>query len=454
VTLRLRLTLIIGAVVVLAVAMASSAAYFSAARRLTDEVDSSVLDRIHQLSGRTSPDDHGGPGGPSHDADDLKGFTLPQYRGGNLAELDTITQFVDTQGTATATVGLAVALPVVASDMQATTRGNTVIRTVDVSGTRYRVATAPNGTGAVQVARSLRETDAVLGSLRLQFLVIGTVGTAAAALTVWIVARQASRPIEVLAERAQHVAKTQDLTTALDVSAPGEVGQLATSFTAMLSALATSKQQQQRLVQDASHELRTPLTSLRTNIDVLSMIDRLPPEDRAALVGDLRTEVVELSGLVEELVELATDHRRAEELSPTHLGEVATDVAARAERRRGHPVSVTVVGNDLVTVRPAQLDRAVHNVVDNALKFSDGPVEVTVNGGRLEVRDHGPGIAEGDLPRVFDRFYRADATRTTPGSGLGLAIVAQFAEDHGGWVFARNASDGGAVVGFTVPNLA
>jgi two-component system sensor histidine kinase MprB len=100
-----------------------------------------------------------------------------------------------------------------------------------------------------------------------------------------------------------------------------------------------------------------------------------------------------------------------------------------------------------------RLARAVANLLDNAGKFSppETPVEVTLRGGRLEVRDHGPGFAAADLPRVFERFFRAVGARSTPGSGLGLAIVQQVAEEHGGRAFAANAEGGGAVVGFEVP---
>ena len=95
---------------------------------------------------------------------------------------------------------------------------------------------------------------------------------------------------------------------------------------------------------------------------------------------------------------------------------------------------------------PASLERAVGNLLDNAVKWSPngGPVEVTVGGGQVTVRDHGPGVDPDDLPFVFDRFYRARNARGMPGSGLGLAIVRQVAEAHGGQVRAENAPDGGA----------
>jgi two-component system sensor histidine kinase MprB len=113
----------------------------------------------------------------------------------------------------------------------------------------------------------------------------------------------------------------------------------------------------------------------------------------------------------------------------------------------------------LVRAAPARLERAIANLLDNACKWNPPvppvlPVEVRVRDGRLEVRDHGPGIAPEDLPRVFDRFYRAPAARARPGSGLGLAIVRQMAETHGGTVHAANDPDGGARLTLELPPLA
>ena len=101
---------------------------------------------------------------------------------------------------------------------------------------------------------------------------------------------------------------------------------------------------------------------------------------------------------------------------------------------------------------PARLDRAVSNLLDNAAKWSPAgePIEVRLAGGELTVRDHGPGIADEDLPHVFDRFYRARSARGLPGSGLGLAIVRQVAEAHGGSVNAGNAAGGGAELQLTL----
>jgi two-component system sensor histidine kinase MprB len=220
----------------------------------------------------------------------------------------------------------------------------------------------------------------------------------------------------------------------------------------MLAALQTSKEQQQRLVQDAGHELRTPLTSLRTNIDVLRKHDQMAPEMKAQVLDDLDREAGQLAALVEEVVELATDRREEEPVSRVELAALAESAAERLTRRTGRLVRLDVDASAL-DGRPAALERAISNLLDNAAKFdqSDLPIELTVRDGVVEVRDHGPGIADVDLPHVWERFHRADTARPLPGSGLGLSIVAAVVAAHGGSVTARNHPDGGTVVGFSLP---
>jgi two-component system sensor histidine kinase MprB len=108
-----------------------------------------------------------------------------------------------------------------------------------------------------------------------------------------------------------------------------------------------------------------------------------------------------------------------------------------------------------VTGVPSRLDRAVNNLLDNAVKFAgtDQPIEVRLRDGELEVRDHGPGIDADDLPHIFDRFFRGARSRALPGSGLGLAIVRQVVEQHGGTVTAANAPGGGAEFTIHLPAI-
>ncbi|MEI7548667.1 MAG: HAMP domain-containing sensor histidine kinase [Actinomycetota bacterium] len=242
----------------------------------------------------------------------------------------------------------------------------------------------------------------------------------------------------------------------LDVDVPidgrDETGQLGRAFSGMLSALHTSKQEQHQLVQDASHELRTPLTSLRTNVSVLRRrFAKLDDQSRDQLLADLDSETRELTDLVNELVELATDRRDDEPVQAVRLGDPAERAAARSRRRFNRDVIVTA-DDSTTDGRPNAIERAAQNLIDNACKFAaDGPVEVTIIDGRLTVRDHGPGLHEVDVPHLFDRFYRSVEMRSKPGSGLGLAIVKSVVDAHGGEVFAENASDGGAEIGFVLP---
>jgi two-component system sensor histidine kinase MprB len=309
-------------------------------------------------------------------------------------------------------------------------------------------------TGAVQVARDVTEVDQILGQLRRQLLVLAIGGAAVAGLLGWWLARRLTQPLEELTEVAERVARDEDLNATVPVGGDDEVGRLARSFDTMLGALATSKEAQRRLVQDASHELRTPLTSLRTNVELLARAPDLDPTVRQEVLDGLTSEVTELSALVDELVQLATDRRDLGEPSPVVLGDIAVDVVDRFRRRTGRTVDVTrVEGNDDVVAHPVLVERAMANVLANAHKFSPShePVEVRIGEGGFAVRDHGPGIPPDERELVFQRFYRTDVARDAPGSGLGLAIVRDIVSAYGGTTFVGDAQGGGAVVGFRLP---
>jgi two-component system sensor histidine kinase MprB len=247
---------------------------------------------------------------------------------------------------------------------------------------------------------------------------------------------------------------SQDLSHTIDVSQTDEIGRLAGSFNTMLRALDESKRQQQQLVMDASHELRTPLTSLRTNIEVLTRGDDLPVDDKRHLLDDVNSELEELTTLVGELVELATEPSSAEaERVDVRLDEVLERIADRARRRSGLEF-VLDVEPTIVVGSPALLERAAGNLVDNAIKWSPagGRIEVTLCDGVTTVVDQGPGIPPEDQPHVFDRFYRSAAARSKPGSGLGLSIVRKIVESHGGRAFVQDGPDGGTAAGFSLPH--
>jgi two-component system, OmpR family, sensor histidine kinase MprB len=321
---------------------------------------------------------------------------------------------------------------------------------------RYRVVAVPlPGGGELRIGRSLAETDRVLGSVRNNSILVGLVITVLAALAGVLVARRTTRPVTRLTDAAEAIAASGRLDIEVPAGGRDEIGRLARAFASMLGALTRSREQQHRLVQDAGHELRTPLTSLRANIDTLRRYPDLHGPGRDRVLADLDGELRELSGLVDELVALAVDRYDDEPEQTVALEALAERAADRARRRSGRSILVDAEPAPVVA-KPQALLRAVGNLLDNAVKFSpDGsPVEVRVRPGSLLVRDHGRGLAPEDLPRVFDRFYRALDARSLPGSGLGLAIVRQIVQDAGGSVRAANHPDGGAVFTVELPPAA
>ena len=323
---------------------------------------------------------------------------------------------------------------------------------VTIDGEPYRMLTVKADRGAVQLARSLAESQRSVERILRSTLAAVVIVALLSAMLGLLIARQVTRRLLRLTSVAGEVAQTGRLDVAVPVDGGDETGQLGRAFSAMLAALQASKHEQHQLVQDASHELRTPLTSLRTNVSVLRRrYDQLPVESRDQLLADLDSETRELTDLVNELVELATDRRDDEPTQPVRVADVAERAAARARRRFGRDVVVTSDGS-MVDGRPNGLERATQNLIDNACKFApDGPIEVSVSAGTVVVRDHGPGLVEADIPQLFDRFYRSVDMRSKPGSGLGLSIVKSVVDSHGGTVFARNAPGGGAELGFTLP---
>lgn len=356
-------------------------------------------------------------------------------------------------------------LPVVDPDRGiagATTAGRVVVHAdVDVGDDVYRVATVALGgsRGAVQVAQEFSDTEDLLRALQRRTLILMAAVVVGAGLFGWWLARRITRRLVVLTRTAEAVARTRRLGIQVPVAGYDEVGRLGRAFDRMLGRLAQSEEDQRRLVQDAGHELRTPLTSLRTNISLLRRIDELPPGTREELVADLTQEARELTDLVNELVELAAGQSDTEPPRRVDLADIAEEVAALARRRTGRDIVVSVSGDTTSDGRPGMLTRALSNLVENAVKFDrDGraAVEIHVAGParagtvRVEVRDRGPGIADDDLIRVFDRFYRAADARSLPGSGLGLSIVREVALAHGGAPYAFRREGGGTVTGFTV----
>jgi two-component system sensor histidine kinase MprB len=323
----------------------------------------------------------------------------------------------------------------------------------NASGTHLRVYTAPVEPGyAVQIARPLTETDRTLSSLRILLGLITGAGILLAALLGWLVSRTALRPVRSFTESTEAVID-EPLGRRLPEEGDDELGRLARSFNTTIETLESSVESQRQLVADASHELRTPLASLRTNIQVLARANGMPADERERLMHDVVLELDELTALVGDVVDLARGAQPDTLNHELRLDELAAACVDKARRRAPTVDFVEQLDPAVVRGDPDRLGRAIDNLLDNAAKWNrpGAPVEVSLHGGRLSVRDHGPGIPADDLPRVFDRFYRASEARGLPGSGLGLAIVRQVAEAHGATVSAANAEDGGARMELVFP---
>ena len=438
--LRTRFALITGGLVLVLATAMSYGAYSIASQQLEKQVQTSLNQRASRILDIVS----------------RPGFTWNEAFGRGPAnqaimqtEVDAITQVVLPGGQILGRNEYP-QLPVTEADKTLNLTDHRVHRsTITIDNHEFRMLSvvAPDGS-LIQVAKDTQILVNARSGMRTWFPIFAAIGVIVSALFGWLFAGRVSKPIEELALTAESIAATQDLDQTISTTGSSEVANLTSSFNTMLEALRGSVSRQRQLVQDASHELRTPLTSLRANTELLERAT-LSDADRSSILADMRAEVDELAALSAELSALAIDQRKAEDPVSIDLLEVANEVVARASRRTTATITVHATADTIISARPHQLERALSNLVDNAVKFSSGssPVEVHVGAKRVEVRDHGPGISDEDKPLVFDRFYRAVATRSMPGSGLGLAIVAQFVQDHHAHAYVLDNVGGGAIVG-------
>jgi two-component system, OmpR family, sensor histidine kinase MprB len=439
--LRTRFLIATSVIVFLTVGILSVAIFATVSKHLLSEVDNTLDARVIAIAESIRPR-YDVASGNRRQRNPLEEALLP-------IRFDTVTQVIDPRGNVVIALGQ-VDLPISNDvlEMVANPLAQRMRITTKIDGVPYRILSVPilRG-GALQLGRDISDIESAKDGILLWLFVLGLLAIAASGSGGWFIARRTARPIQKLAAAAEHIAATRELTTTLDISGDAEIEQLATSFNTMLVALRLSREQQQQLVQDASHELRTPLTSLRANSELLER-ENLDADTRISILRDIRAEVDELAALTSELSSLASDQRLVEQLQIVNLGEAVEEVADRARRRSGRIIDLHLNAPANINLRPSQLDRAISNLIDNALKFcpTSESVDIFVNNKRIDVCDYGPGISDADKPHIFDRFYRAVATRALPGSGLGLAIVKQFADDHDAIVGVNDTPGGGATI--------
>ncbi|NGN66814.1 HAMP domain-containing histidine kinase [Streptomyces sp. A7024] len=454
--LRSRLALLTAAAVAVAVAACATVAWFLVRGQLISSLD----DELRKT--RLNPEMLA-----NLTADGQCVDKLPEREGRvlELAERTLTVQTVTPEGDRCVIIGKD-SLPVDDEDTDiAKGEPTQVLRTVIASdGTKYRALTRQldGYSASVIVARPLSEVDDSLNTLAIVLAILAAAGAIGSAGAGVALARAGLRPVERLTGTVEHVAATEDLSVRIPVEGDDEIARLSRSFNAMTEALASSRERQQQLIADAGHELRTPLTSLRTNIELLARSEEsgrpLPPGDKKELLTSVKAQMAELAALIGDLQELARPDTVPGARPPQVVGlhEIAQKAVSRARLRAADRVGVVAeLAPWFVRAEPVALERAVVNLLDNAVKFSPEGAEIEVRihpeSGELTVRDHGPGIPPDDLPHVFERFWRSPAHRGLPGSGLGLSIAARTVQQAGGAIELRAADGGGTLASVRIP---
>ncbi|HUG04978.1 MAG: HAMP domain-containing sensor histidine kinase [Chloroflexota bacterium] len=433
---RLRVTLLTAAAVAVAAIAAGAVMYVIVQQQLQTAFNETLVTTANTARlGPRQEDRFGGRGGGA------------VYLSGRA---DIFAQIVDGSGTVVGSDPQFGQSPeLVTSEVVAVANGERADAFADVTTEKghFRIYAVPFTPGhALQLARPLTEIDAALANMRLALIGLAVGAALIAALMGGVIGHAVLAPVRRLSATVNEVTRTRDLSRRVAATGHDEMARLASSFDGMLTALEISLRQQRQLVADASHELRTPLTSLRTNLELLARGQPTDPAERQQVLLELVGQMERLSTLVGDLIDLARDEEATLPIEVVRLDEIVAD--AIADVRGRYPRVRFDAALEETTVRGIRprIARAVTNLLDNAGKWSPagGVVEVTVNGGEVSVRDHGPGVAPEDAPRVFDRFWRAASARAMPGSGLGLSIAKEVAEAHGGSVTLEHASGGGA----------
>ena len=328
-----------------------------------------------------------------------------------------------------------------------------------------RQLVTPTGpAGYLVVGKSLSGIESELSGLRLFLVAGGLLTLLGAGAASWWLAGRALRPLVAMANTAEDIGRTQDLSRRLPESEPDdEVGRLQRSFNQMLRQLEDAYHRlqsaliaQRRFVADASHELRTPLTTIRGNVGLLLKRQDIATDDRLAALNDIAGESERMSRMVQDLLTLArADAGYHLDKAPIDLLPIMQEVTRQAQTLQPlrriellDGVPVPVQGN------ADAIKQLLWILIDNAFKHTHegGRIQLQLDNGhqaaRVMVVDDGPGIPAEDLERVFERFYQSDAARSGEGTGLGLAIARWIAKEHGGQVSAANNPRGGAA--FTV----
>lgn len=437
--IRLRLTLAFAAVMALVLSAMGFFVYARVGKALGASIDQALTSQVGEASR------HAREGRNLLDSDVDGGATLAEVVGAD--------------GSVTRSDPANLPLLIRPNDLARLRAGSTVRGAVTLRRPAgdWRYLAVPNKDGAVVVARSLEGREESLHRLLRELLLAGPLALLLASFAGYGLAAAALRPVEAMRRRAEDV--SAHTPGRLPVPAGGdEISRLATTLNDMLGRLEAAFEHERQFVSNASHELRTPLAMLRTELDLALRRPRTQAELEEALRSAAH-ETNRLSELAEDLLLIARVDQgalpmRKERLDVEELFDAVAARFTRVAEDDGRTIEIRPTAAAVVGDR-TRVEQALANLVENALAYGRGAVDVYSlerdDVVELHVVDGGPGFPPGFLDRAFDRFTRADESRTGGGSGLGLSIVALIAQAHGGSATAANRPEGGADVWVSLP---
>lgn len=457
-SLRTRLGLWVAALMLVAVAVFGVFVYFQIERSLLDTFDDSL-----KVSASLASSDVSVSGGELVIEESMEEVNLELEV--LLAQGDSI-RYLDLDGNTITGFGAWESIPLDPFALEiARSEGRALHNTSDLTGDRefrvYTMALQRDGlaVGYVQAMHDTVSLKQATRSLLDALLISGAVVALLTGLVGYLLAKRALAPVDRMTKTARDIS-AQDLSARLGLSGvDDEVGRLAATFDEMLERLDQSFQRERRFTADASHELRTPLAAMEAILGVVRSEPRGASDYEQAL-DDLADEASRLRALVERLLELARSGKgmatESELVDVSTLVEDVCEALGPLSEAKEIAVECRLEPGLLVKGDSDGLIRLFVNLVENAIKFTDSGA-VTITGSSkedevlIEVADTGIGIAAGQLPHIFDRFYRGDPSRSAPGTGLGLALARQIAANHKGTLTARSVQGEGSTFAVVLP---
>lgn len=451
-SLRLRLTLLYSTLIGGILLIFGSVVYILISITLLDEVDNTLATTVQDIIKVTQVDSAGAVSAINLPSLELTANTYVQVWGKD-GKLKSSSPGISDIGVSLDPAGLQSRVPIYRENM--------------VQGIHLRVLTVPLELGkhqiaVVQVAASLTVLDSARNNL-LNILAVSTIlAIAMAAAGSWLVLGQVLAPLDVVAETAQAINRADDLSRRIPYKGPenDEIGRLIASFNQTLERLETLFTSQQRLLADVSHELRTPLTVIKGSVDLIRRMKKLDEESLTSIDQEAGRLTRLVGGLL--LLAQAESGRLSLNIKPVELDTLMLEVFHEMRILAGGKVMIKVADIDEVQVQGDRdrLKQVLLNLVANAIQYTPAGGEIIMSlarvgkQARVIVRDTGPGIPSQDLPFIFERFYRAEKSRTrsrSSGFGLGLSIAQWIVENHGGTIKVDSKEGQGTTFAIWLP---